>query len=205
MHEEAAMERQDWDARYAAADLVWGIEPNRFVAEAFPQRVDGGRALDLACGEGRNAIWLASRGWKVTAVDFSHVAIERARSLSASEGVAVDWIEADVASWQPEAGAFDLVVISYLQVPEAVFRTVLAHARAALRTGGELFGIGHAVRNLEEGAGGPRDARVLWDADTVATALRDIGLEVDRCEEVLRPVADAPRPAIDLLVRAHRP
>lgn len=205
MHEELAVERQDWDTRYAASDLVWGVEPNRFVAQAFSERVDGRRALDIACGEGRNAIWLASRGWQVTAVDFSHVAIERARTLSASEGVPVEWVEADVVTWQPEAGAFDLVLISYLQVPALAFRAVLARAGAALRPGGELFGIGHAVRNLDEGFGGPRDARVLWDADVIASALVDLGLAVDRCEEVLRPVADAPRPAIDLLVRAHRP
>ena len=74
------MSKQDlWDTRYAAHDLVWGAAPNRFVEEAFAAAPARGRALDLACGEGRNSIWLAERGWQVTGVDFSSVAIERAR------------------------------------------------------------------------------------------------------------------------------
>jgi SAM-dependent methyltransferase len=202
------MQREDWDARYAASDLVWGIEPNRFVAEAFAERPAFGHALDLACGEGRNAIWLASLGWSVTAVDFSGVALERARSLAERAGVVVDWVLADVAGWRPEPGAFDLVLISYLQVPPGDLRAVVGHAASALRAGGgELFMIGHAVRNLEEGVGGPRDVRVLWDPDTLAGLLREHGLAVDRCEEVLRPVADGDpeRPAIDVLAQARRP
>ncbi|MBW2282173.1 MAG: class I SAM-dependent methyltransferase, partial [Deltaproteobacteria bacterium] len=81
------MKRQDWNTRYSSADLVRGSEPNRFVAEHLGDVEPGtqGRALDLACGEGRNSIWLASQGWRVTAVDFSDVAIERARKLAESQ------------------------------------------------------------------------------------------------------------------------
>ena len=70
--------REAWNERYASHDLVWGIDPNRFVKEAFADRTPG-RVLDLACGEGRNALWLASRGWTATGVDFSRVALARAR------------------------------------------------------------------------------------------------------------------------------
>ena len=76
------MDRQGWNERYAAHDLVWGAEPNRFLAEELAALPAQGRALDLACGEGRNAIWLAKRGWQVTAVDYSSVAVERARRLA---------------------------------------------------------------------------------------------------------------------------
>ena len=200
------MDRGDWDARYAAAQLVWGRGPNRFVEEAFASAAPGGRALDLACGEGRNAIFLAARGWTVTALDFSAVAIERARSLAREAGVAVDFRVDDVVVRRPEYGAYDLVLIAYLQLPMAAFGRVLDHAATALRVRGELFMIGHALRNLREGSGGPRDARVLWDPDGVAGMLEELGFDVRRCEEVLRPVAEPPgsAPAIDLLVRARR-
>ena len=76
-----------------------------------------GRALDLACGSGRNAVWLAEQGWTVTGVDFSDVALEQARGLAAERGVEVEWLDADLREWVPDPGAFDLVVVLYLQLP----------------------------------------------------------------------------------------
>ena len=201
------MDRSDWNARYAATYLVWGIEPNRFVVAELEGRTPQGRALDLACGEGRNAIWLAEQGWTVTAVDFSDVAIERARKLAAGRGVDVEWICANLASYEPPAGAFQLVLIAYLQLPEAELCGVLARAAAALAPASELLRIGHARRNLSEGVGGPRDPAVLWTPDGIAGALRALGLSVERCEHVQRSVdtPDGPREAVDLLARAYRP
>lgn len=200
------MDRSDWDARYAASDLVWGAEPNRFVEAELCGAAARGRALDLACGEGRNAIWLAERGWRVTAVDFSEVAIERARKLAERRGVAVEWRCEDLAAYVPPAAAFALVLIAYLQVPWPAMQAALARAADALAPSGELMMIGHARRNLEEGFGGPRHESVLWDPPALERALGALGLVVDRCEEVLRPVEtpDGPREAIDVLVRARR-
>jgi SAM-dependent methyltransferase len=201
------MDRNAWNERYRAADLVWGTEPNRFVAEALADRVPVGRALDLACGEGRNAIWLARRGWQVTAVDLSDVAIERARKLAAAEKLEVDWVCADLASYESDPEAFALVVISYLQVPMDARRSVLSRAASALAPGGELFMIGHARRNLTDGVGGPRDPAVLWDPDEIRAELDAAGFRVERCEEVIRPVEGdgAVREAIDVLAEARRP
>ena len=98
MLEFRTMDRAAWDARYSEKDLVWGAEPNRFVETELGGREPGGRALDLACGEGRNSIWLAKRGWEVTAVDFSVVAVERGRKLAAQQGVEVEWVAADATS-----------------------------------------------------------------------------------------------------------
>jgi SAM-dependent methyltransferase len=204
------LDRNDWNARYAATDLVWGAEPNRFIVAELEGRTSRGRALDLACGEGRNAIWLAEQGWAVTAVDFSDVAIERARKLSARRGVDVEWLCADLASYKPPEGAFQLVVIAYLQLPGSELREVLARAAAALAPAGELLMIGHARRNLSGGVGGPRDPAVLWTPDGIDEALRALGLNVDRCEHVQRSVdapdaPDVPRAAVDVLARACRP
>jgi SAM-dependent methyltransferase len=203
------MDHLDWDARYASADLVWGAEPNRFVVEELGAMPPRGRALDLACGEGRNAIWLAEQGWDVTAVDFSRVAIERARQLASKRGVAVEWVREDLLSYAPEPRAFGLALIAYLQVPGPDLRRVLDGAASALAPDGELVMIGHARRNLEGGWGGPRDPEVLWTPEALDEALRARGLHVVRCEHVRRPVdsgtpADG-REAIDVLVRAQRP
>lgn len=201
------MDRSDWNARYSAADLVWGAEPNRFVAAELEGREPQGRALDLACGEGRNAIWLAERGWTVTAVDFSDVAIKRAKELAERQGVEVEWICLDLASYEPPSATFQLVLVAYLQLPAADLRGVLALAAEAMVPGGEILMIGHARSNLTEGVGGPRDPAHLWTPDELDAALRALGLSVERCEHVQRPVdtENGPREAIDLLVRAHRP
>jgi len=196
--------REVWNKRYAAGELVWGADPNQFVAEAFADVPPRGRALDLGCGEGRNTIWLAERGWPSTGVDYSRVSIERARKLAAHRGVELRFVEADVTTWNPERGAYALVIVSYLQLPADDLRRVWALAATALDVGGELFLIGHAGRNLEEGSGGPRDSEVLWDPDEIADELRRLELVVDRAEHVWRAVEDAPCAAIDARIRAHR-
>ena len=201
------MDRSDWNARYAATDLVWGSEPNRFVVAELEGRTPQGRALDLACGEGRNAIWLAAQGWRVTAVDFSEVAIERARKLAARRGVDIEWLREDLASYAPPEAAFQLVLIAYLQIPGAELRRVLARVAGALAPGGELLMIGHARRNLSEGVGGPRDPAVLWTPDEIDAALEALALSVERCEHVLRSVdtPDGLQQEVDVLARARRP
>ena len=200
------MDRDGWNERYRTADLVWGADANCFVEQTLGAREPAGRALDLACGEGRNAIWLAKHGWSVTAVDYSDVAIERARKLAATEGVEVEWVCADLTSYEPDPEAFALVVISYLQVGRAARRLVLNRTARVLAPGGELFMIGHALRNLMEGVGGPQDPLVLWDPDEISDELRAAGLRVERCEEVVRTLAaeTGTQQAIDVLADARR-
>lgn len=198
--------RERWNRRWGGEERVHAsTDPSRFlVAEVAGLRP--GTALDLACGAGRNAVWLAAQGWRVTAVDFSGVALRMARGLAADRGVEVDWIEADVATWVPPARAYDLVCVFYLQLPAAERRTALARAADAVRPGGTLLVVGHDLLNLTEGWGGPTQPEVLFTPDDVVA---DIGgaLEVERAERVRRSVADpaATREAIDALVRARRP
>jgi len=200
------MDRRDWNDRYAAHELLWGAEPNRFVAEELRDVWPRGRALDLACGEGRNAIWLAKLGWLVTAVDYSQVAIERARRLAAEQHVDVEWIEADVATFAPAADVFNLVIIAYLHLPESSRRTVLAHAASALGPGGILFMIGHARLNLTQGVGGPQRSDLLWEPSEIRSEVAALGLTVQRAEHVRRPVetAEGIHDAIDTLLLAER-
>ena len=120
------MDQHAWDARYAGDELIWTAEPNRFLVSEVAD-LPPGRALDLACGEGRNAVWLATQGWQVTGADFSAVGLAKARRLADAHGVAIEWVQADAVEWDPPAGQFDLVVVMYLQLPEAQRR--LAHRR----------------------------------------------------------------------------
>ena len=194
------MDATAWDRRYAETELVWSVEPNRFVVAELAGLAPG-RALDLAAGEGRNALWLAGRGWRVTAVDFSAVAIDKGRRLGQRAGVVVDWVVGDVLAYQPGGVDFDLVIIAYLHLPPAAMSTVWSRAVRALAPGGVLLVVGHDRTNLDEGTGGPQDPTLLYEPDAITAHLA--GLHVDRAERVRRPVS-ADRVAVDTLVRAHR-
>jgi SAM-dependent methyltransferase len=193
--------REDWDRRYAEPELLWSASPNRLLV-AETGDIPPGRALDLACGEGRNALWLAELGWRVTAVDFSGVAIEKARARASREGLDVDFLCADLLDYEPAPGAYDLVLVLYLQLVAEERRRVLSRAAAALAPGGTFLLVGHDTSNLTEGVGGPSDPRVLYTPDDIVADVS--GLEIVRAERVLRDVTDADRPAIDALVRARR-
>jgi ubiquinone/menaquinone biosynthesis C-methylase UbiE len=191
-----------WDERYSSADRLWSAEPNRWVEQELANLAPGD-ALDLACGEGRNAVWLAERRWRVTAVDFSRVALDRGRAAARERGLSVTWIEADLLAWRPDANSADLVLLCYLQLTVAEMSQVLDTASTALRAGGTLLLVGHDVRNITEGTGGPQDPSVLYSAREIGDALAR-HVTVLRAETVRRPVAGAPRDALDALVRATR-
>ncbi len=196
--------REDWNARYAQKELVWSAEPNRrFVAEVAG--LPPGRALDLACGEGRNAVWLAERGWRVTGVDFSDVALAKAEELAAGRGVEVDWVVADVLEYEPEPSAFDLVAVLYLQLSRDDLLHAVRAAVKAVAPGGTLVVLAHDTTNLTAGHGGPKDAAVLYTAEDVVPELGD--MEVERAEAVERtvPLRDGEAVAVDAFVRARRP
>ena len=196
------MDAAYWDERYAASELVWSAEPNRFVAEVCAG-LSPGRALDLAAGEGRNAIWLAQHGWTVTAADFSQVGLDKGRRLASHAGVEdrVAWLVADATTtdWPPE---HDLVVVAYLQLVESDRREAARRAFAALQPGGRFVWVAHDSTNLAEGTGGPQDPSVLMTADDVLVDLTGEPYDVIRADRVSRPVGEAT--AYDCLVVLDR-
>jgi SAM-dependent methyltransferase len=196
--------REDWNARYAQKELVWSAEANRLFA-AEVDALAPGRALDLACGEGRNAVWLAEQGWRVTGVDFADVALAKAAELAAVRGVEVDWVVADVLDYHPEPRAFDLVALLYLQLPRDELLQTVRSAVDAVAPGGTIVVLAHDSTNLTAGHGGPKDPAVLYTAEDVVPWLGD--LVVERAEAVERtvPVPEGEAIAIDAFVRAHRP
>lgn len=196
------MRPEDWDRRYAEKDLLWSAAPNRvLVAEAAD--LAPGRALDLACGEGRNAIWLAELGWRVTAVDFSEVAIEKARTRAEQTAVEVDFRCVDLGDYEPEIEAYDFVVVLFLHLQAEQRRLVLSRAAAAVAPGGTLLVVGHDSTNLTDGVGGPSDPAVLYTPEDIVAELPE--LEIEKAERILRDVEGEDRPAIDALVRARQP
>jgi SAM-dependent methyltransferase len=197
------VKREDWNRKHGEAGPLFGVEPNRFLV-AEVDGLEPGRALDLACGAGRNAVWLAQQGWTVTGADFSDVALANARGLAAERGVEVEWVQADLLDWEPPPRAFALVAVLYLQLPAEERQSVHARAANAVAPGGTLLVVGHDLQNLNGGHGGPQDPRVLFTPDEIAAELP--GLEVEKAERVLRPVEteDGEAQAIDALVRARR-
>jgi 2-polyprenyl-3-methyl-5-hydroxy-6-metoxy-1,4-benzoquinol methylase len=198
------MDARDWDERYLQKEYVWTAEPNRFVVEAVGG-LEPGTALDLAAGEGRNSVWLASQGWDVTAVDWSQVAIDKARDLAERSGATgIEFRVEDLLSWSPPVASYDLVLIVYLQIPHHEREDVWRRAAAAVRPGGHLVVIGHDSDNLEHGYGGPQHPAVLYTADEVVAVLT--GLEILRAEQVIRVVenGDGRHEAIDNMVVAVR-
>lgn len=197
------MDAADWDERYAATDLVWGAAPNAVVVEQVTA-LHRGRALDLACGEGRNALWLATRGWDVTAVDYSQVAIDKARTVGVrsprSVRERIQWVHGDVTTLPPEQG-YDLVLFVYLHLPAAQRRTALYNAIASLNEAGVLLVLGHDSTNIADGFGGPQDPTVLFTPDDVVHDIADT-LEVLVAEKRLRPTEAGD--AIDALVVATK-
>jgi SAM-dependent methyltransferase len=179
-----------WDERYAAA-RQWSVTPNQLLAARLGD-LSPGRGLDLACGEGRNAIWLAGLGWHMTALDFSAVAIERGRAAAAEAGDAVasriDWVVGDALDAPlPEV---DLAVLAYLQLPAEARRTAVRRAWEALAPGGTFFLVAHDSTNLTEGTGGPQDASVLYTATDVLGDLDGlVEPEVVSAERVARQVS----------------
>lgn len=203
----ALMDSAAWDERYSAAHHhLWGIEPNRFVREQC-ESMTPGDAIDVACGEGRNALWLAGLGWRVTGVDFSPVAIAGAERLTEQldddARQRVSWRVEDVTELRLPADSLDLVLIAYIHVLPDDHDRMVRNLTGALRSGGHLLVVGHDTRNLAEGVSGPQDLERLYDPNHIAALAREGGLVVDLADTVERPTADGV--ALDCLVRAHRP
>ncbi len=208
------MDARDWDQRYAGAEMVWSVGPNQFVEQELGG-LRPGRAVDLAAGEGRNAIWLAEQGWEVTAVDFSTAGLDRGRERQErhprGRDLHIDWVCDDVLTWAPGPVGHDLAVLAYLQLPADEVHDAVRRAFGALVPGGTFFLVAHDSTNLTDGTGGPQDPAVLYTAEDVLAALDGERFEVERAERVARVVpagdehrGEPDRTAYDALVRLVR-
>ena len=131
------------------------------------------------------------------------MAIAKARTKAAEHAVDVDFLCADLLEYEPEEGAYDLVVVLFLHIQAEQRRLVLSRAAAALAPGGTFLLVGHDSTNLTDGVGGPSDAAVLYTPEDIVAELP--GLRIEKAERVLRDIEGEDRLAIDALVRARRP
>jgi len=204
-----SMGSQHWDDRYAASDAVWSTTPNIFV-EQFTAGLHPGTVLDLGAGEGRNSLWLAEQGWTATAVDFSAVALDRARVWAeqrlADASDRLTTVVADLLEYRPTQ-AFDLVLVIYIHLPATDRGAVLRTAAAAVAPGGSLLVVAHHSGNFEHGHGGPQNPALLYDENEIAVDLVDTGLEPVLLEAARRPVQspEGQDVAIDAIGMFRRP
>jgi SAM-dependent methyltransferase len=208
--EETRAAQEFWDARYRTAARMWSGEPNprlvEHVAESPP-----GDALDVGSGEGADAIWLAARGWRVTGVDISPVALERAAARAARAGAEIadriTWRQADIRSWLPDPNRYDLVSAQFLHLPQPVLRTVHTRLAAAVRPGGTLLIVGHHPWDLGTSVPRPPDPGLFFTAEQVAATLDPGDWSVDVAEAAARQTTDpdgAPVTVHDAVLRAVR-
>lgn len=200
----AVMDAQDWNEKYAASELIWGAPPNPVVVE-YAASLPHGRALDLGCGEGRHSLWLATRGWEVVGVDFSEVALDKARRIAAQAPSRsrdrLRYVHGDVTADSFE-GEYDLILSVYLHFPPPQRKALLDRAINSLKPEGILIFLGHDAINPEEGVGGPQDKEILYTPTDLVDEIAG-RLEITIAERRYRET-DAGT-AIDALVVARKP
>lgn len=196
-----------WDERYRSRTGLWSGQPNpQLVADVA--RLAPGTALDIGCGEGADAIWLAQRGWQVTGMDLSPVALERAATHAAAAGTAVAarvmWALGDLVTWNP-AGQFDLVSMHFIHVPPAARETFNRRAATFVAPGGSLLIVGHDAGDRAQGVRRPPGDDQYFSGDDVVALLDlaswDIVVNEVRPRTVTRP-DDVTVTIHDVVVRA---
>lgn len=181
--------RQHWDDRFAAPGYRFGTAPNRFLEAQKHRLRKGQRALAVADGEGRNGVWLARQGLDVTSVDISPVGQAKARALAQEAGVAMEVIEADLASWPWPAAAYDVVVAIFIQfAPPPVRAGIFAGMQRALKPGGLLILEGYRPKQLDYGTGGPPQAENMYTRALLETAFA--GMEILHLAEYDADIAE---------------
>jgi len=177
-----------WNERYSGDDLVYGEAPNDFlalVAKSFPAT---GRAIDLGAGEGRNALFLASRGLEVLAVDQSEVGMQKAQRLARERGLKLRTQAVDLQEFDADHESFDVISSIFVHLPVAIRAAVHARVGAWLKRGGLFVLEAYAPDQIERGTGGPKDPELLASLETILGELA--GLEIEHQAELVRNVSE---------------
>lgn len=179
--------REFWNQRFAADGYIFGTEPNMFLVSQAHLFQPGMHVLDVACGEGRNSVWLAQRGCRVTGVDISPLALEKARRLADTRGAKVTWVEGDVRSREWEPAEFDAVVCIFIQFADPQTRERLFGGfKTTLTAGGLVLLQGYTPKQVEYKTGGPPQAEHMYTEAMLRDAFNDVDiLHLREHEEML--------------------
>jgi 2-polyprenyl-3-methyl-5-hydroxy-6-metoxy-1,4-benzoquinol methylase len=178
---EEILKEEFWEKLYGEKPQIWSGEVNRNL-QAEVTGLTPGHVLDLGCGEGGDAIWLARQGWTVDGADISPTALARAEAAAAEAGVSVRWLRRDVFTWQPEE-TYDLISAQYLHLPPDLRREVFGAAAAAVRPGGALLVVGHSPKAMREFQGDKPPAELFFEPEEITAYLGDAGQwAVETCE-----------------------
>ncbi|QSX34152.1 class I SAM-dependent methyltransferase [Shewanella avicenniae] len=164
-----------WDEIFNSDRYVYGTEPNQFLAENV-QQLPKGKVLCLADGEGRNSVFLAKQGYQVTAVDLSKVGLEKAAKLAASQGVAVEYIHADLAEFEFGTEQWDAIVSVFCHLPSSLRQQVHQRALQGLKPNGVFLLEGYTPRQLAFGTGGPKMLDLLMEPDAIAAEFAEANI-----------------------------
>jgi cyclopropane fatty-acyl-phospholipid synthase-like methyltransferase len=171
---ENVSELERWEARFAAADYIFGTAPNAFLKSQAHRLEPGQKALALADGEGRNGVWLAEQGLDVLALDFSPNALKKARALAAARGVNLKIARADLQQWSWPPAAFDVIVAIFIQFADPPFRQkIFAGMKRALKPGGLLLMQGYRPEQINYRTGGPPQAENMYTRALLEEAFGD--------------------------------
>ena len=213
----AALTREFWDERYGGSDRVWSGRPNQRLVEQTADLTPG-HALDVGCGEGADAIWLAEQGWEVTAVDVSRVALERTAQHAIERGVdkrvkvgEYDVLETRTPRFPRRRQAFDLVSAHFMHVPREDFDDVYRRISAAVAPGGRLLVVAHHPHDVDSGVRRPHGPGLLFPPEQLLATFGleggstdDWEIEVAEVQDREQQTADGPMQVRDTVVRLRR-
>jgi SAM-dependent methyltransferase len=173
-----------WDDRYGEAGFAYGTDPNDFLAASLHHLPPTGSILCLADGEGRNSVFLAEHGYRVTAVDSSPVGIEKGRVLAAERGVAITACVADLADYPLPDDTYDAIISIFCHLPPPLRRRLHGRIPFSLKSGGVFLLEGYTPRQLDLGTGGPPVKELLMELATIREELSPLriihGIELER-------------------------
>jgi len=177
-----------WDEKYRNSQFVYGTSPNDFLRENVHHFVPEGKILCIAEGEGRNAVWLAELGFKVTAVDASEIGLAKGRALAKSKGVSVHWVHADLQDYNPGTKVWDGVVAIFAHLPPDLRLRMHADCVESLKIGGILLLEAYTPEQLNFRTGGPINVDWLMTPELLQNELQ--GLTFDRLQKTEREIIE---------------
>ncbi len=202
-----AMDPTSWIRKYETDAYVYTKDVNQFVVE-LTSDLTPGTAIDLAGGEGRNTVWLAQQGWRVENIDFAQNALDKCKLLAAERGVA-DLVSTTCASaleFESQLAPVDLAVVAYLHIYSNQFAVAMRNAVSALKPGGTLMGVWHALENIQHNSHGPQNPDTLPSVESLTALCLDLGLQVQLCEnrDGLVRTDEGPRPSVTVILLATK-